>query len=113
MESGVDFSFNEKAISFTMDDFLNVMAEFRITADEELLLLLIYHEQRNNAVQLLLKWLIDCGGGQMLEPTVKSLIDKNLITVNDITVFNPESIVLLPRFIEVMNKIELKKVEAK
>ena len=49
----------------------------------------------------------------MLEPTVKSLIDKNLITVNDITEFNPESIVLLPRFIEVMNKIELKRVEAK
>lgn len=111
MEDGVDFIFNEKVIIFSINDFLNVMAEFEITADEELLLLLIYYYQKHDVALYFLKWWTDCGGSKMLEPMVKSLIDKELIAINDTTQFNPVSVILLPRFIEVMNKIEMQKSE--
>ena len=72
-----------------VNDFLNVMARFGITSDEELFLLLCYYSQTQmDGTGLFIKWWTDARGAQTITPIVESLVNKNLLDMGGATNFN-------------------------
>ena len=71
-----------------VNDFLNVMARFGITSDEELFLLLCYYSQTQmDGTGLFIKWWTDARGAQTITPIVESLVNKNLLDMGGATNF--------------------------
>lgn len=89
-----------------VNDFLNVMARFGITSDEELFLLLCYYSQTQmDGTGLFIKWWTDARGAQTITPIVESLVNKNLLDMGDATNFNLHNVKLSPDFVEFMEGI--------
>ncbi|WP_278944956.1 hypothetical protein, partial [Alistipes putredinis] len=89
-----------------VNDFLNVMARFGITSDEELFLLLCYYSQTQmDGTGLFIKWWTDARGAQTITPIVESLVNKNLLDMGGATNFNLHNVKLSPDFVEFMEGI--------